>query len=182
MSVGGDEITVSKENLIGEIEKHAEALYVAPEEPYIDRVWKKIPGRDGRKVNVQKSYENMKKKNEYDESLLVFDDVKPTKALEDLPTSPIFRGHPEKQMVALLINVSWGNEYIPTILKTLDKHDVKATFFIEGKWAKENADLVRMINEKNHIIGNQSYSHPNMSIIFLTEKVQEIEHTHHILH
>src|SRR5690625_5250139 len=179
MSVG-NVATVSKEDLIEEIEKHATTLNEAPQEPYIDRVWKKTPGRNGRKVNIKKSYENMKKKNEYDESLVVFDDVKPTKALEDLPTSPIFRGHPEKQMVALLINVSWGNEYIPTILKTLDKHDVKATFFIEGKWAKENADLVRMINEKNHIIGNQSYSHPNMSIIFLTEKVQEIEHTHHI--
>src|SRR5690625_7893768 len=80
-------------------------------------------------------------------------------------------------MVALFINVSWGNEYIPTILKTLDKHDVKATFFIEGRWAKENADLVRMIDEKNHGIGNSAYCHSNMGIISLTAKVQEIEQT-----
>jgi len=180
MSVG-NVATVSKEDLIEEIEKHAKTLNEAPQEPYIDRVWKKTPGRNGRKVNIKKSYENMKKKNQYDESLVVFDDVKPTKSLNELAPSPIFRGHPEKKMVALLINVSWGNEYIPTILKTLDKHDVKATFFIEGRWAKENADLVRMIDEKNHVIGNHAYSHPNMAIISRTEKVQEIEQTNHIL-
>src|SRR5690625_7101791 len=114
----------------------------------------------------------MKKKNQYDESLIVFDDVIPTKALEDLPPSPIFRGHPEKKMVALLINVSWGNEYIPTILKTLDKHDVKATFFIEGRWAKENADFVRMIDEKNHVICIYAFIYPNMAIISCTDKEQ----------
>src|SRR5690625_2345746 len=123
----------------------------------------------------------MKKKNIYDESLIVFDEVKPTKTLQDLPPSPIFRGHPEKQMIALLINVSWGNEYIPTILKTLDKHEVKATFFIEGKWAKENADLVRMIHEKGHLIGNHAYNHPDMAKISQTEKTRQIDQTNHIL-
>lgn len=181
MSVGGDGLTISKENLIEEIENRAASLNEAPQEPYIDRVWKKTPGRDGRKVNVQKSYQKMKKKNEYDESLIVFDNVKPTKTLQDFPPSPIFRGHPEKQMVALMINVSWGNEYIPTILKTLDKHEVKATFFIEGKWAKENADLVRMINEKGHVIGNHAYNHPDMAKIVQTEKIRQIDQTNHIL-
>jgi len=180
MSVGNI-ISVSKEDLIKKIEHEAKILNEAPQEPYIDRVWKKTPGLNGRKVNIQKSYQNMKKKNQYDESLIVFDDVIPTKALEDLPPSPIFRGHPEKQMVALLINVSWGNEYIPTILKTLDKHEVNATFFIEGKWAKENADLVRMIDEKNHVIGNHAYSHPDMTKISQSEKIQQIDKTNHIL-
>src|SRR5690625_1618749 len=66
MSVG-NVATVSKEDLIEEIEKHATTLNEAPQEPYIDRVWKKTPGRNGRKVNIKKSYENMKKKNQYDE-------------------------------------------------------------------------------------------------------------------
>ena len=56
--------------------------------------------------------------------------------LEDLSPAPIYRGHPNKKMVGLTINVAWGNEYLPRILEILKKHDVKATFFLEGRWVK----------------------------------------------
>src|SRR5690606_41874461 len=64
----------------------------------------------------------------------------PNKHLNDLQAAPIYRGHPEKQMVAFLINVSWGEEHIPEMLKVLSKHKVKATFFIDGAWAQKNVD------------------------------------------
>ncbi len=48
--------------------------------------------------------------------------------MDELPAAPIYRGHPDKNMVALMINVSWGKEYIPPILNTLKENNVKATF------------------------------------------------------
>jgi|SRR5690625_4334068 len=182
ITVDAQKSTQSKEEIIKKIEQQASLLYEEPHNPYIDRVWKKTPGRNGRQVNVKKSYEKMKKIKQYDESLLVYDTIEPKKSLRDLPPSPIFRGHPEKQMVSLLINVSWGTEYIPQILKTLDNHDVKATFFIEGKWAKENSELVKMIDDEGHIIGNHSYNHPDMATIANSEKQKQIDQTNHILH
>ena len=83
----------------------------------------------------------MKKAGEFDETKLVFEEVPPTVHLDDLDPQPIFRGNPEKPMVSLLINVAWGNEYIPPILKILDDHQVKATFFFDGSWVKNNPDL-----------------------------------------
>src|SRR5690625_341459 len=154
MSVG---FTVdAKNDLIHHIEQYAEEVNEQPDDAYIDRVWKKTPGRNGRVVNIEQSYEKMKKSGEFDENLLIFDDVEPKIQLQDLSPSPIFRGHPEKDMVALMINVSWGTEYIPTILKILEQHGVKATFFIEGKWAKEHPNIVKMIHEQNHLIGNHA--------------------------
>src|SRR5699024_838336 len=123
-----------KENeLFNQITASAKQFNEEPEDAYIDSVWKKTPGRNGKMVNVEKSYENMKKSSEFDASLLVFDEIEPEVSLKDLPASPIYRGHPEKEMVALMINVSWGTEYIPGILKTLKKENVRATFFLEGK-------------------------------------------------
>src|SRR5690625_2391701 len=181
-TVDAQKSTQSKAEIIKKIEQQIPSLYEGPQEPYIDRVWKKTPGRNGRQVNVKKSYEKMKKVKQYDESLIVYDIIKPKKTLRDLPPSPIFRGHPEKQMVSLLINVSWGTEYIPQILKKLDHQDVKSTFFIEGKWAKENTDLVKMIDDEGHIIGNHSYNHPDMAAIPNSEKQKQIDQTNHILH
>lgn len=158
-----------------------EQYYEAPSEPYIDRVWKKTPGRNGRKINVEQSYEKMKETGVFDEDLLVFDQIEPSVTLADLGPSPIYRGHPEKMMVSFMINVSWGGEHIPAILNTLQEQKVKANFFIEGKWARENPDLVKMIAEKGHLIGNHAYNHPDMARINLSEIQTQIKQTNEIL-
>lgn len=66
-------------------------------------------------------------------------------------------------MVAFLINVAWGNEYLERMLPVLQKHNVEATFFLEGNWVKNNEQLAKKIAEKGHEIGNHSYNHPDMS-------------------
>ena len=171
----------SQHALKQEIIERAKDYEEAPENAYIDRVWKKTPGRNGIKVNIEKSYENMKKDGKFDELKLVFDEIPPDISLADLPPSPIYRGHPEKEVVALLINVSWGTEYIPNILQTLNKHQVKATFFIEGKWANENKHIVEMIHEQNHLIGNHAYDHPDMAKISQEEMKRQIETTNNMI-
>jgi len=47
----------------------------------------------------------------------------------------------------------------PGILETLDKYNVKATFFIIGDMAIKNPDLVKMEAEDGQSIGNHTYSH-----------------------
>src|SRR5699024_9947865 len=164
-----------KENeLFNQITASAKQFNEEPEDAYIDSVWKKTPGRNGKMVNVEKSYENMKKSSEFDASLLVFDEIEPEVSLKDLPASPIYRGHPEKEMVALMINVSGSTEYIPGIIKTLKKENVRATFFLEGKWAKENKEMVKMIHEQGHVIGNHAYDHPDMSKMNPDEITEQI--------
>lgn len=72
----------------------------------------------------------MKEAGTFDESKLVFDQIPPEISLKDLDGSPIYRGHPEKDMVAFLINVSWGEEHIPEMLRILKENQVKATFLL----------------------------------------------------
>src|SRR5699024_752196 len=64
-------------SLLKKIEVEAEKYKENPEDAYIDKVWKKTPGRDGKKVNIHKSYENMQEKNKFDEKRLVFDKISP---------------------------------------------------------------------------------------------------------
>jgi peptidoglycan/xylan/chitin deacetylase (PgdA/CDA1 family) len=49
------------------------------------------------------------------------------------------------------------------ILKLLKKHDVSATFFVIGKKAQENPDLIRQIHEDGHQIGNHTWNHSQKS-------------------
>lgn len=172
---------VTKDSLYNEIAEKSTQYYEAPENAYIDRVWKKTPGRNGIQVNIEASYKKMKKNKRFDESLLVLEQIPPEISLEDLEPSPIFRGHPKKNVVAFMINVSWGEEYIPEILNILNEQKVKATFFIEGKWAKENTNLVKMIDEQGHTIGNHAYNHPDMARLSYEENTDQVIQTNHII-
>lgn len=175
------DVSKSENDLYKEIREKSKLYNEEAEDAYIDKVWKKTPGRNGLKINIDKSYEQMKQKGEFDESLLAYDEVSPKVSLDDLPAAPIYRGHPKKDMVAFLINVSWGSEYIPDILTTLKEKNIKATFFIEGKWAKENAEYVKMISEQGHAIGNHAYNHPDMARLSNQAILEQITQTNDVI-
>ncbi len=50
-------------------------------------------------------------------------------------------------------------EWTPRVLDTLDKAEVRATFFAIGEQAQRSPDLVRRIHSAGHAIGNHTYSH-----------------------
>ncbi len=169
------------DSLLENIKKNAPAYERPPSDAEIDRVWKAIPGYNGVKVDIAASYNNMKKQGVFNEKKLVFTQVKPKVHLEDLPASPIYRGHPDKPMVSFIINVAWGNEYLSDMLATLKKHHVSASFFLEGNWVKKNPELAKMIVSAGHEIGNHSYSHPDMAKLTAAQAREQIVKTNEII-
>ncbi|QCJ42078.1 hypothetical protein FAY30_09280 [Bacillus sp. S3] len=147
----------------------------------VDTVWKAIPGYNGLKVDIAASYKKMKSKGVFDEKKLVFIQTKPKVHLQDLPPSPIYKGHPEKPMVSFIINVAWGNEYLSDMLATLKNHNVSASFFLEGNWVKKNPDLAKMIVSAGHEVGNHSYSHPDMKQLTASRAREEMIKTNEII-
>ena len=47
------------------------------------------------------------------------------------------------------------------VLDVLDAKNVKATFFVLGKWAEKHPEIVKETFKRGDLIGNHSYSHPN---------------------
>lgn len=84
----------------------------------------------------------------------------------------IRHGDETKPVIALACNVFWGEEYLPQMLATLAKEDVKITFFIGGTWAKDYPSLLQEIVAGGHELGNHTYSHPHPTQI-TTQKNQE---------
>ena len=48
------------------------------------------------------------------------------------------------------------------LLDVLAKHDVKATFFLIGKHVTAKPEVARRIAGAGHVIGNHTYTHPNL--------------------
>ena len=53
--------------------------------------------------------------------------------------------------------------WTPKLLDVLANHDLRATFFLLGGRAQASPELVRSIAAAGHLIGNHSWSHPNMA-------------------
>lgn len=49
----------------------------------------------------------------------------------------------------------------PNILKVLEQYQAKATFFCNGKQARENPEILEIIKQSGHYLGNHTYSHLN---------------------
>jgi probable sporulation protein (polysaccharide deacetylase family) len=123
----------------------------------------------------------MKKAGQFSPELLVFEEVRPKVHLSDLPPAAIYKGHPDKPMVSFIINVAWGNEYLSDMLATLKRHHVKADFFLEGRWVKNNPDLAKMIADAGHDVGNHSFTHPNMKELSPAKINEEIVKTNDVI-
>ncbi|GAM15556.1 polysaccharide deacetylase family protein [Mesobacillus selenatarsenatis] len=174
-------VTGNKNSLMSEIEMKAKEYEIEPSDARKDPVWKVIPGYNGLKVDVKKSFSKMEKEGEFDPEKLVFKQVPPEIHLSDLPPMAIYKGHPEKPMVSFIINVAWGNEYLSGMLATLKKHNVTASFFLEGRWVKNNPGMAKMIADAGHEIGNHSFTHPNMKQLSAPKINEEIRRTNEVI-
>lgn len=54
-------------------------------------------------------------------------------------------------------------EMISQLLETLAKHDAKALFFVNGYRVEQNPDLLQLIYDEGHTIGNHSWDHINLT-------------------
>ncbi|ANS74046.1 hypothetical protein AWM70_05220 [Paenibacillus yonginensis] len=184
-----DDESGQEANLRKEIEAEALKLNEQPIDAVVDRVWKAVPGYNGREVDAQATYLRTVEKRklaepgsaEVSKIYYVYREIKPKISLEDLGPQPIYKGNPHKKMAALMINVAWGNEYIKPMLDTLDQEGVKATFFLDGSWLKKNPEMAKEIQARGHEIENHAYSHPNMSQLSKERATLEIVKTKQLL-
>ena len=94
------------------------------------------------------------------------------------PRSQVFGSFPygaktEERVVALSFDDGPNEPYTSRLLDTLDKYDVKATFFQVGRCAQRFPSCTRRVVQSGHVLGNHSYSHSFTR--YLKQPRQEIE-------
>jgi polysaccharide deacetylase family sporulation protein PdaB len=88
---------------------------------------------------------------------------------------PIYCVDTNEKKIALTFDASWGQDNTEKILDILDKYNVKATFFLVGAWVDAHPDLLKIIYDKGHEIGNHTNRHPNMNTITKEKLIKEME-------
>lgn len=79
----------------------------------------------------------------------------------------------EEKVIALTFDDGPSSPYTTEILDILDKHNVKATFFMVGVCVENNIDIAKDVYNRGHQIGNHTYNHPHM--IFKSDEFVEYQ-------
>ena len=87
---------------------------------------------------------------------------------------PIYSVQTEEKKISLTINCAWNSEDVDKILETLDKHQVKVTFFMVGDWIEKNEEAARKIYQAGHELANHSYNHPHVNNLSYDKNVEQI--------
>ncbi len=149
--------TVIKENddLLKQIEDIENQYIVEP----INAIIKDntiIAGISGSKIDVKESYKKMKKIDEFNTNLLVYESIKPEISVLDYYDKYIIKSN--KNEVSLLLLVE-QNDNIDKILNILNNYEIKATFYTDGNWFENNNEKIIDLIEDGHTIGNLGYSY-----------------------
>ncbi|MBN2633916.1 MAG: polysaccharide deacetylase family protein [Bacteroidales bacterium] len=92
------------------------------------------------------------------------------------------RGNVEKRTVALTFDDGPDMRVTPALLDILARENIQAAFFVTGKKALENPDLIRRIDREGHIIGGHSWSHSIFFDIFSrSSMLAEVEKTEELI-
>jgi polysaccharide deacetylase family sporulation protein PdaB len=84
----------------------------------------------------------------------------------------------DQKVVALTFDHSWGNKFTPSILDTLQKNNLKVTFFIMGPWAQKYADVAKRMVDDGHEIGSHGYKHENYGDMTAEWVKEDIKKSH----
>nr|WP_240613618.1 delta-lactam-biosynthetic de-N-acetylase [Pueribacillus theae] len=75
----------------------------------------------------------------------------------------IFIAETNAKELYLTFDNGYENGYTANVLDVLKKKKVPAAFFVTGHYLKEEPELVNRMVKEGHIVGNHSFSHPNLA-------------------
>lgn len=79
----------------------------------------------------------------------------------------------DEKIMYLTFDCGYENGNTGTILDSLKKHGVSATFFVVGTYIEAEPELIKRMTEEGHTVGNHTWHHPDMSQISSMDSFQK---------
>jgi peptidoglycan-N-acetylglucosamine deacetylase len=78
------------------------------------------------------------------------------------------------RQIALTYDDGPNDPHTLKLLEVLWRHDVRATFFMMGRYARQRPDIARAVAQAGHVIGNHTFTHPNLIFKLEAETRREL--------
>lgn len=94
----------------------------------------------------------------------------------------IYKVNCKENKIAITFDDGPNGEFTNNIVDFLNKHKIKATFFVVGKNALKYPEIIKNIHKSGHTIGNHSLSHNFINYITDPSFKKEISACQNIIH
>lgn len=96
--------------------------------------------------------------------------------------SAVYSVSTDRRAVAISVDCGSGSsKELRRWMDLMDEYGVKATFFVTGKFASRNRDVLKEILDRGHEIGNHSWNHVAMGAMKYDEILNEILPTNQVI-
>ncbi len=80
----------------------------------------------------------------------------------------------DTRQLALTYDDGPNDPHTLRLLEVLARHDVRATFFLIGRYVRQRGDLAREVVKAGHVVGNHTFTHPVLSLKSAAEIRKEL--------
>lgn len=146
-----------RDPLMQEIIKKSETYNILPTDAIITNNTV-IPGTSGLNINLDKSYEKMKKLGNFDESLLVYEEISPNLSYKDYYDKIIISNN-QNNKISLVFNIK-DLEVYNEIVNILDKYNIKGNYYFQNSFFSNNVNEISQIQSPilvSNLINLSSY-------------------------
>ena len=78
------------------------------------------------------------------------------------------------KQIALTYDDGPNDPHTLRLLEVLARHNVRATFFLIGRYVEQRPDIVREIVKAGHVVGNHTFTHPLLTLKSESETRDEL--------
>ncbi|MFC7220119.1 polysaccharide deacetylase family protein [Streptomyces polyrhachis] len=82
-----------------------------------------------------------------------------------------------QRLMALTFDDGPHPSQTPAILRILRRYDTRATFFVIGQNIPANRDVLKAVVDDGHVVGNHSYTHPQLDLMGTARVRRELTRT-----
>lgn len=84
-----------------------------------------------------------------------------------------FCGDEDQPVIYLTFDAGYENGYTAQILDVLRSHNAPSAFFLVGNYLQQEPELVQRMLDEGHIVGNHTWSHPDIATVQTKEALAE---------
>ena len=132
-----------------------------------------IPGINGRVVNVDKSYKEMKSIGVFNKNNLVYDVIKPSISIENNKDKFIIKGNSIKQMVSIVFVLD-NDKYLEKINNIAKSKDIIINYFIDYNFLIDNSTIVKEMANSEFYSYSASSKYASDSLLFSNNLISRI--------
>jgi hypothetical protein len=158
--------------LMNELEKVSDVYNIEAINGKIDKKTI-IPGMNGRKINIEKSYKKMHQEGVFNKNLIEYDIVKPKISLLDNRNKFIIKGNNNKQMVSIVFILK-DDKYLEKLENIVTSKEVVINYFVTYEYLVSNStNISKMENREFYNYGNDGVYTPD-NILFANNLISRI--------